>query len=66
VEGPATTFLRVLVAALLLSTMAGCAGRARPVPVAGIELPQEAVPPGVRPMTREVEEIGGATPGDQQ
>lgn len=52
------------VALPLLVGLAGCGGRAAPEPTgaiappAAIELPQEAVPPGVRPISREVEDLG--------
>lgn len=48
-----------LAVVLLPALAAGCAARpAAPVQPDELVLPQEAVPPGVRPMSRELEEMG--------
>ena len=61
---------RRLVLAALLLALAGCGGgRVAPEPTGAVsppasvggdaaELPQEAVPPGVKPISREVEDLG--------
>lgn len=55
-------FARILAAlavVLVPALAAGCAARpAAPVQPDELVLPHEAVPPGVRPMSRELEEMG--------